>query len=66
MSLENQLRDAARRGELDVVTYLLDRGVNVDARNWVSIILWSVKLTNMYMRVIYILGKYYNRSNEWD
>ena len=42
MSLENQLRDAARRGELDVVTYLLDRGVNVDARNWVSLSKYNI------------------------
>ena len=39
MSLEDKLLEVAKCGELDVVTNLLDRGVNVEARdnNWVRL-----------------------------
>ena len=37
MSLEDELLEVAKRGKLDVVTELLDRGVNVEARNKVRL-----------------------------
>ena len=37
MSLEAHLHNAAQRGQLDVVTDLLDCGVTVDARDYVSL-----------------------------